>query len=110
MLPPYTYRLQTPVLLIIFNRPDLTCRVFETIRSARPARLYIAADGPRAGHPTDIEKCKETRKIAQAIDWDCEVRTRFNETNLNCGLGPSSAISWFFEHEEEGIILEDDCL
>jgi hypothetical protein len=38
------------------------------------------------------------------------VKTLFRARNLNCGVAPSSAFSWFFEHEEEGIILEDDCV
>lgn len=100
----------TPVLLLIFSRPDTTRRVFETIRRARPARLYVAADGPRPGHPTDAARCQETRAVVQDVDWPCEVFTLFQEQNLNCGLAPVTAMNWFFEHEPEGIILEDDCV
>ena len=102
--------LRTPVLLVIFNRPETTRLVFETIRQAKPARLYIAADGPRKNVESDIKNCEEARKIVEHIDWDCKVETFFRNENVNCGVGPSSAFTWFFEHEEEGIILEDDCL
>ncbi|WP_233636147.1 nucleotide-diphospho-sugar transferase [Hymenobacter setariae] len=102
--------LTTPVLLLIFSRPDTTRRVFDTIRQARPTRLYVAADGPRAGHPTDAVRCAETRAVVQEVDWPCEVFTLFQEENLNCGLAPMTAMNWFFEHEPEGIILEDDCV
>lgn len=105
-----TQPLNTAVLLVIFNRPDTTRLVFESIRKARPSRLYIAADGPRPMVKTDAAKCKQAREILKEVDWDCDVKTLFSETNLNCGVGPSSAFTWFFEHEEEGIILEDDCL
>lgn len=102
---------QTPaVLLLIFNRPVLTSQVFSAIRKATPARLYIAADGPRAGREGEAEKVRAARAVATAVDWDCEVRTLFREANLGCKRAVSSAIDWFFEHEEEGIILEDDCL
>ncbi|MBL6448120.1 nucleotide-diphospho-sugar transferase [Fulvivirga sp. 29W222] len=101
---------RTPVLMVIFNRPDTTRQVFEAIRKVKPPRLYIAADGPRPHVPSDLAKCEETRKIADEVDWECEVKTLFRDTNLNCGVAPSSAFTWFFEHEEEGIILEDDCL
>jgi len=100
----------TPVLLIIFNRPETTRAVFNSIRNIRPSRLYIAADGPRPYNRNDLAKCAETRLIVSEIDWKCDLKTLFRDQNLNCGLGPSSAMSWFFEHEEEGIILEDDCL
>jgi hypothetical protein len=102
--------LYTPVLLVIFNRPETTRRVFEAIRAAKPEKLYIAADGPRHDVPGDVEKCNDARKIADDVDWPCKVETLFRTENLNCGVSPSTAFTWFFEHEEEGIILEDDCL
>ncbi|HMG83788.1 MAG TPA: hypothetical protein VK559_12180 [Ferruginibacter sp.] len=100
----------TPVLLLIFNRPDTTQKVFEAIRQAKPAQLFIAADGPRDNNESDIEKCAQARKIATTVDWDCEVKTFFRNENRGCGHAPAEAISWFFEHVEQGIILEDDIL
>ena len=100
----------TPILFIIFNRPETTQAVLNAIRSIKPPRLYVAADGPRPGVETDLARCAEARRIIEQVDWKCEVKTLFREDNLNCGLGPSSAMSWFFDHEPEGIILEDDCL
>lgn len=101
---------QSPILFIIFNRPDITARVFAEIKAAKPARLYIAADGPRPAHPTDAGLCSEARAITAQIDWDCELYTLFREENKGCKIAVSEAITWFFTQEEEGIILEDDCL
>lgn len=103
-------RFNTPILLVIFNRPETTRKVFESIRSIKPPRLYIAADGPRANIPSDVAKCKAARKVVDQVDWDCQVKKLFSDSNLNCGVAPSTAFTWFFENEEEGIILEDDCL
>jgi hypothetical protein len=97
-------------LFVIFNRPDTTNRVFEQIRAARPARLYVAADAPRPNNTTDELLCKQTRAIIDRIDWDCELKTLFNEANRGCRQGVSAAVTWFFDNEEDGIILEDDCL
>ncbi len=102
--------LNTPVLFLIFNRPETTQRVFEAIRAARPPRLYVAGDGPRADNENDAVRVREARQIATAVDWPCEVSTLFRDENLGCKLGPSQAITWFFRHEERGIILEDDCV
>jgi hypothetical protein len=102
--------LETAVLMIIFNRPETTTKVFEAVRQAKPKRLYVAADGPRPDVPGDIGRCAEARKIVQLVDWECDVKTLFWDKNLNCGIAPSSAITWFFRYETEGIILEDDCL
>src|SRR6476659_4759336 len=98
-----------PVLFLVFNRPETTCRVFEAIRQAQPPRLYIAADGPRDDKPEEKVACDKVRGIAMAVDWPCEVRTLFREKNLGCGGAVSGAIDWLCEHEPEGIILEDDC-
>lgn len=102
--------MNTAVLFLIFNRPDTTAEVFAAIREARPERLYVAADGPRADREGEDCHCAETRRIATDVDWPCEVQTLFRYDNLGCRRAVSGAITWFFEHEEEGIILEDDCL
>ncbi len=102
--------LRTAVLFLIFNRPQVTETVFRAIRAARPPRLYVAADGARSHKAGEAEKCALTRRVIEQVDWPCEVFTLFRDTNLGCRAAVSGAISWFFEHEEEGIILEDDCL
>ena len=102
--------MKSAVLFLVFNRPDTTRQVFEAIRAARPPRLYVAADGPRPDREGEREKCREVREIATAVDWPCEVKTLFREENLGCKMGVSSGITWFFDNEEEGIILEDDVL
>jgi hypothetical protein len=103
-------QLETPVLFLVFNRPDTTARVFEAIRHAKPPRLYIAADGPRESHEGEAEEVEKVREIVTMVDWPCQVRTLFQEKNLGCKYAVSSGINWFFEMEEQGIILEDDCL
>lgn len=102
--------MKSAVLFIIFKRPDTTKRVFERIREAQPPRLYVAADGPCKDRPDEAEKCALTRQIVENIDWPCEVHRLYRDENLGCGKGVSSAITWFFEHEEQGIIIEDDIL
>jgi hypothetical protein len=99
-----------PILFLIFNRPDLTRRTFERIRSAKPSRLFIAADGPRKDRPGEDLLCAESRTIAEQVDWECKIETLFRDENLGCKRAVSSAISWFFKREAEGIILEDDVL
>jgi FkbM family methyltransferase len=99
-----------PVLLLAFSRPDLLRLVLERVREARPARLYIAVDGPRPGRTDDEAATADCRAVAAEIDWPCEVHTRFLKENHGCKLAVSRAISWFFEQVEEGIILEEDCV
>lgn len=100
----------TPVLFLVFNRPDNTSRVFEAIRRRRPKRLFVAADGPRPGNESDVEACRATREVATAVDWECQVETLFRDTNLGCRRAVQGGLDWFFGQVEEGIVLEDDTL
>jgi len=99
-----------PLLLIAFNRPDHFAQLIERLRETKPQRIYVAVDGPRSNHPTDAERVQQTRDLIASIDWTGDVHTLIQETNLGCGQGVSTALTWFFDHEERGIILEDDIL
>lgn len=103
------YQLNKPILFLVFSRPDVTGKVFEAIKNAQPPRLYVAEDGPRESVATDQERCAEVRSIIlDNIDWQCDIKTLFREQNLGCRDAVSSAIDWFFDNEEDGIILEDN--
>lgn len=93
----------SPILFLVFNRPHTTERVFEVIRQARPSRLYVAADGPRANREGEVEKVTQVRKIATQVDWPCEVKTLFREKNLGCKTAVSNAISWFLSMKNKGL-------
>lgn len=102
--------MKTPVAFLIFKRPDTTKKVFEAIRKAKPHKLLVVADGPRADRPGEAEKCAATRAVIDGVDWDCEVLKKYSDTNLGCGPCVATGISWVFEQVEEAIILEDDCI
>lgn len=108
LLPQSTMR--SPVLFLIFNRPEPARRVFEIIRKAEPPRLYVAADGPRRDRSTEPELCNETREVTARVDWPCQIQRLYRDRNLGCKKAVSEAVDWFFDREQEGIILEDDCL
>lgn len=107
---PYSTSNCPPILLIIFNRPDLSTQVLNRIREVHPRQLFIAGDAPRREFPTDINLCKLSRNLVSQVDWECNILTLFQKTNLGCKKGPEAAINWFFENVDEGIILEEDCL
>ena len=99
-----------PLLLIGFNRPDHFAQLIERLRQTKPPRIYVALDGPRAGNSVDDAAVSATRNLVSSIDWTTDVHTLFQDSNLGCGLGVSTALDWFFSLEERGIILEDDIL
>lgn len=102
---------KAPVLLMTFNRPNTTKQVLGQIAQYRPEKIYIASDGPRqqvVGEKDTVEKLRQF--LLENVNWGGEIKTLFRPTNLGCKIAVSEAISWFFEHEESGIILEDDCV
>ena len=74
--------MKTPVAFLLFNRPDVTRRVFERIAAARPERLLVVGDGPRETHPDDVERVRSTRAVIERVDWPCDVRTHFAAANM----------------------------
>ena len=102
--------MRTPVAFIIFNRPDLTERVFATIARARPDKLFVIADGPRPGFDGDLERCAAARAIVEKVDWPCDVSRNYSEINLGCARRCATGLQWVFEQVDEAIILEDDCM
>jgi hypothetical protein len=99
-----------PILVIAFNRPDHLKILIDQLREVQPTKIYLAVDGPREGNEPEKNKVTECQEMASDIDWDCEVTIKFQGSNLGCGLGVSTAITWFFENVERGIILEDDII
>ncbi len=99
-----------PVLLVIFNRPAVVAQLIDELRRARPHRLFVAADGPRAGQPADEGACAAARAMIERIDWPCEITRRFRDHNLGLQRSMVDAIDWFFTYSDAGVILEDDCL
>lgn len=104
------FQLTTPVAFIIFNRPETTEHVFTEIARARPPKLLVVGDGPRANRDGEAAKVATARAIVNRVNWPCEVLTNFSETNLGCKVRVSSGLDWVFEQVTEAIILEDDCL
>jgi len=100
--------IKSPVLLITFNRPDTTQKVFDALKKAKPEKLYFFNDGPRLGNKQDFKAREKIKRILDQVDWECELSTNYSEKNLGCELGVSGAISWVLEKEESVIIVEDD--
>ena len=100
---------KTPILFAFYIREDTTIKVFEKIAEIKPAKLYLSSDGARRQKDQIIVN-RLREKVLSMIDWPCIVNKKFNDSNQGCGIAISSSITWFFKNENQGIILEDDCL
>lgn len=100
----------TPILFLTYNRISTSQKVFEAIREVRPSRLYFASNSANSEDPIEISKINEVRNLINKIDWNCQVQTLYQEKHLPVKVSIITSINWFFKNEEQGIILEDDCL
>jgi len=98
---------KTPVLLILYNRVEETHNLFQIIRKIKPEKLYVAADGANRNIPIDYQMCLRTRSVIMP-EWKCKTNLLFHDEHIGKSRNTYSAISWMFEHEEEGIVLFDD--
>ncbi len=99
----------TPILLIVWRRPKETLEVINSLSKIKPRKLFISCDGPRLGDIKEALKVKRTQEVCKEfINWECEIKWQISESNLGCKTGVVSAINWFFNNVQEGIILEDD--
>jgi hypothetical protein len=104
------FKLEIPLLLIVFNRPKLTKKLLKSIKSVKPKIIYIAGDGPRNNNLNDAALCNEVKETFNTdIDWDCKIIKKFRIKNIGLKDNINSALDWFFENEDMGIIIEDDC-
>lgn len=99
-----------PILIIAFNRPDQLAQLIQRLREIKPSKVYVAIDGPRSDRADEEDRVMACRNLVETIDWPCEIHRLFHDRNHGCGLGVSTAITWFFEHVDRGIILEDDII
>ena len=103
--------MDTALLLILWRRPSETKKLIKAIKKIKPNNLYIACDGPIKKDFHCSQNVKEVKRLIETeINWDCSIKKRYSLENKGCKIGCTDAISWFFSHEEEGIILEDDCI
>lgn len=103
-------QIDTPVLLLVFNRPDLTRRLIQSLEKVKPKNIFVVADGPRNNSDTDKKRCAAVRQLFDHLNWPCQISKMFREENLGCARSVSQGITWFFKTNEKGIILEDDCI
>lgn len=104
------WKIDVPVYMIFFNRPDLLKQVFAAVRRAKPSKLFLACDGPRKGNPDDIADIRKCQELVENIDWECEVHCNYAKNNLGCGMRMYTGLNWAFEYVDRLIVLEDDCI
>ena len=99
-----------PILIIAFNRPEVSRKTFAQIRQFHPAYLYVAIYGARKQVPGEEELVSQVSAVYHDIDWECDAHYKISDINKGAEITVSSAISWVLSQHEYCIILEDDVL
>lgn len=102
--------MNTPILVIAFNRPGTLKVLLERLKRLGATNLYFAVDGPRTTRESDVANIAAVRSLINELFSPLAGRCLFQATNLGIRRGPPTAISWFFDQVDEGVILEDDCI
>ena len=97
-----------PVVLFLFNRPEMLERVVDVLRRVRPRVVLVVADGPRPDHPDDAARCRAARAVVDRLGWRCDVSRNAAEINMGCDARLASGLDWAFRQVSEAIVLEDD--
>ncbi|HLP95718.1 MAG TPA: hypothetical protein VK168_16860 [Saprospiraceae bacterium] len=100
----------TPVLLLLFNRPAHTQVVLDRLRAIQPSRVFVHCDGPRTNKDGEAAQVAAVREAVAGIDWPCEMHTLYRDENAGLREGVYGALNWFFQEVEAGIVIEDDCV
>ena len=99
--------METPVLLLVYNRPEQTLRVLQRLKECGVTTIFVSGDGPKSKDDrikTDgVKSC--VNRFSSIIS-----NVQFLEKSEGCKKAVITGINWFFDNVEEGIILEDDCM
>lgn len=101
--------IRTPVAVFVYNRTEHLATVLNSICAARPPKVFVFADGPRAERQ-DQQRCSLVRQITEAMPWPCPVSFSYAERNQGCTDRLVSGIEQVFSETDEAIFLEDDTL
>ena len=99
--------MNTPILLLVYNRPEPTLRVLQRLKELGATNVFVSGDGPK--NSADRERTKEVKSNIHRFT-SIVSNSRFSDRNEGCKKAVIGGINWFFDQVDEGIILEDDCL
>ena len=99
--------METPVLLLVYNRPEQTFRVLQRLKEFGVTTIFVSGDGPKS--KDDRIKTDEVKSCVNRFSSIIS-NVQFLEKNEGCKKAVITGINWFFDNVEEGIILEDDCM
>ena len=97
-----------PVLILGYNRFDKFSRCINTLYEQGIKKVYVSIDGPLNVY--DRKAQENIRNFCKSNSLDLDIKLKILSKNYGCRNGPINGISWFFEENKYGVILEDDVI
>ena len=102
----HNYQTDSPVLILLFNRPKETLRLIQALQFVRPNKVYISIDGPREHNEDDNERVRKVKKIIKDnINWTSEIYINTLKKNYGCGE-PREGINYFLKMRNMELFLK----
>lgn len=103
------WKIDVPVAINFFCRPDTLEKTFACIKEARPSKLFLISDGPRSNNLNDVDGVSKCRELVEVmLDWECEVVKIYNNENKGLFVTYFESMAKVFEKVEFCIFMEDD--
>ena len=96
------------VLILAYNRYEKFKRCIKTLNRQGIKKIFLSIDGPR--NKNDKKNQRKIISYCKKNKLSMEIKINQLKTNNGCRLGPIKGISWFFSHNQYGVILEDDVI
>ncbi len=97
-----------PYALVVYNRPEHTRQVIESLKDHRPEPFYVFSDGPKL--PQDGPSVSAVREVVRShVTW---TKPLMIERGDNFGLARSvvAAADYVLRQHDTIVLLEDDCV
>mgnify|MGYP001160828237 FL=1 len=99
---------ELPILVLAYNRFDKFKKCINTLYSQGVRKIFISIDGPK--NSLDIKEQKKIERFCKKNMFEIDFKLNFLQYNNGCRLGPIKGISWFFQQNKYGVVLEDDVI
>lgn len=100
----------SPALVLAFRRPKQLAACLDALIEAGTQKVYVSIDGPRSLFPQDRSQIARVVEVVESRGDRLDLTLRQATFNGGVGQGLLDGISWFFENEHRGMIIEEDII
>ena len=97
-----------PILILGYNRFEKFTKCIKTVQKQGIKKVYVSIDGPKNNYDRRVQKRIIDFCSNESLGLDIKIKNL--KKNYGCRNAPIKGISWFFQENKFGVILEDDVI